>query len=186
VNVIEVTGADRERFRSINSIDGQNSAYRTMIQTLTRQVSNEGLNFFFVDEITTGQAGFIILGIAAGIPGIPVLQGNNTSGVAVSTVAIDPSFGLGGAAGVGSTMAHEGGHWLGLYHTTEQPGTLHDPLPDTVECNASKDRDGSGYVDAGECSGSGSQYLMFWEAAVEARDISPNQAYVLLRNPAVK
>lgn len=186
VQVVMVTGAERTRWSTIDTIEGPNGEYRQMIGTLSGRAPAPGLNFFFVDAIEAGQEGFIVLGLAAGIPGIPLLPGTDTSGVAVSTVAIDPSFGLGGPAGLGTTMAHEGGHWLGLYHTTEQPGTLHDPLPDTVECPASRDVDRSGFVDANECARSGAQYLMFWEANTGAAQVTPNQAYVLLRNPAVR
>lgn len=186
VNIVEVTGTERSRWSTLDTIEGPTSEFRQMVATLSSRAPTQGLNFFFVDSVEAGQEGFIILGLAAGIPGIPVIPATNTSGVAVSTVAIDPSFGLGGPAGVGITMAHEGGHWLGLYHTTEQPGTLHDPIPDTKECPASRDTDRSGYVDSRECAGIGAQYLMFWEANNSTQEITPNQAYVLLRNPAVR
>jgi hypothetical protein len=187
VEVIPVTGSERTRWSTIDTIDGARSEFREMIGTLSARAPNgAALNFFFVDAIEAGSEGFIVLGLAAGIPGIPVIPGTDASGVAVSTVAIDPSFGLGGPAGLGTTMAHEGGHWLGLYHTTEQEGTLHDPIPDTLECPASRDSDRSGYVDSRECAGRGAQYLMFWEADTHALEITPNQAYVILRNPAVR
>ncbi len=186
LEVIPVTGSERTRWSTIDSVDGTGNEFRQMIGALSGRAPRPGLNFFFVDAIEAGQEGFVILGLAAGIPGIPVIPGTDTSGVAVSTVAIDPSFGLGGPTGVGTTMAHEGGHWLGLYHTTEQPGTLHDPLPDTLECPASRDTDRSGFVDARECAGRGAQYLMFWEADPNAKTVTPNQAYVMLRNPAVR
>ena len=39
-----------------------------------------------------------------------------------------------GADLVAYIAAHEGGHWLGLYHTTESLGDAFDPLADTAKC----------------------------------------------------
>ena len=49
-------------------------------------------------------------------------------------IAIRPVQGIGG--GWDTTMAHEIGHFLGLFHTSEQAifgPQIHDPLPDTPE-----------------------------------------------------
>ena len=131
-------------------------------------------------KLMGGGAGFTILGIAGGIPGIPFEQGTNASGVAVTALdlAQDPRA-------VGRTMAHEGGHWLGLWHTTEQNGQMHDPLSDTPECSASRDADSNEIVTSSECQGTGAEYLMFWEAGPTASKMTGNQGYVLLRNPVV-
>ena len=59
------------------------------------------------------------------------------------------------------TMAHESGHFHGLFHVSEQPATYHDPLLDTPECS-DEDGDGLGYAD--ECPGEAAQNMMFWHA----------------------
>jgi hypothetical protein len=56
-------------------------------------------------------------------------------------------------------MAHEGGHWLGLFHTSEITGTL-DQMPDTPEGQA------------------GNTYLMY-PAVGGGTTISSGQAAVL-------
>ena len=38
---------------------------------------------------------------------------------------------------LGETAAHEMGHQLGLFHTTESGGTQFDILSDTLECQKS-------------------------------------------------
>lgn len=171
-------------FASIETTDGKSSDFRKLLEQSSQvPAGNHALNFFLVKTISSGQPGFITLGIAGGIPGIPYEQSNNASGVAVTTADLGTAN---GDKSVARVMAHEGGHWLGLFHTTEQPGTQHDPLPDTVECAASKDRNRDGIVVASECAGSGAQYMMFWEANANARVISSQQQFVLLRNPAIQ
>ena len=101
-------------------------------------------------------------------------------------------------------MAHEVGHYLGLFHATERTGSTPssptnfvnvDPIPDTPECLLTVDQppsgDGDLSVDPTECGvAGGARNLMFWTQGPDslgARDqISADQAFVLVRNPLIR
>lgn len=139
-----------------------------------------GLNFFFCEQFNFGGGG--LLGMSGGIPGPPSVQGLPHGGVAVALAFLqqDPHT-------FAETIAHEGGHYLGLYHLSERDGKAHDPLLDTPECAAQLDQNGDAIVDGYECYGSGDDYLMFWTPGGRPqRTLSPEQKWVLLRNPAVQ
>jgi hypothetical protein len=76
--------------------------------------------------------GGAIAGYSLGLPG-PVDSSRAAAGVLVATSAfqspIDGSLDLDGLA---TTCAHEIGHYLGLYHTSERDGMEHDPIADRV------------------------------------------------------
>ncbi len=166
--------------------------------------NNIGLNIFFVQDIQLqGIAG--VLGVAGGIPGPARIQGTGASGVAVSLVS--PSIGALTSSDLlrrGRTMAHEVGHYLGLFHATERVGSTPssptnflsvDPIPDTAECLATVDLpptgDNDGVVDPTECGvAGGGRNLMFWTQGPDvfgARDqISANQSFVMVRNPLIR
>ena len=73
-------------------------------------------------------------------------------------------------------FAHEVGHYLGLYHTSEQFGQGHDPLPDTAECGQREFPSGCDDLDN----------LMFPFAGIEHTTVTPDQVYVLQVNPLTK
>jgi hypothetical protein len=151
------------RFQVIETFDGPDSDLIEMFESSDGNPT--GLNLFFVSELSAGQfGGFgVILGISGGIPGPPLEQGTPRSGVAI---AIKPVQGA--PAGIDTTIAHEAGHFLGLYHTSEQnffggPG-IHDPIPDTPENDDS--------------------YLMFNTGS--GSNLSVQQGVVMRANPFVR
>ena len=85
------------------------------------------INVFLVEELflSTGPGFGVLLGVSGGIPG-PPFAGTPRSGVVISTKG-DPQFDLPTA----NVIAHEIGHHLGLFHTTESQGPIHDPIDDT-------------------------------------------------------
>lgn len=84
-----------------------------------------GLHYFFVDRFEAAFPGATVAGIAGGLPGAARHPGSVGAGVAV---AIAPANGDSGV--LAHVMAHEGGHWLGLFHTSEITGT-EDQHPET-------------------------------------------------------
>ncbi len=175
----EDLASNASALRTIDSVDGPNNE---LGQLFSKSKSlGQGINFFFVQEIVGGDEGFIILGIAGGIPGPPAIQGTVHSGVALTMMGFRDS-----PIVLGQTMAHEGGHYLGLFHTSESGGSSHDPLPDTAQCKASNDSDFDGYVTTRECAGKGSDNFMFWLAAEGSDQVSAEQGRVVRRNPATK
>lgn len=103
--------------------------------TESSRATLEGPSVFFVSELTSPFGS--ILGIAGGIPGPMIVDGSVRSGVAIATDSVNAP----GAPSMGHVVAHEVGHYLGLFHTTENfafPGMPeHDPLPDTPEYDES-------------------------------------------------
>ncbi len=177
---------DAERFAVIDGIEGPGSELSRMFDLSARAGElgcnpEQALNFFLVQEIVGGRAGYIILGIAGGIPGPPGVHGTAHSGVAVTMAGFRRS-----PRQLAQTMAHEGGHYLGLFHTTEAEGTAFDPLADTPECGTENDRNRDGVVDYRECAERGRENLMFWAAGDDAETVTADQGFVLVRNPGLK
>jgi len=89
---------------------------------------------------STGQ-GLNVVGVDGTIPGPSSVGGNVSSGASVNGSDLTlTGCGAGidilncGADSVAYITAHEGGHFMGLYHTTEQTGDSFDPLSDTPSC----------------------------------------------------
>lgn len=124
VELGEVTYQDIDAsFRTITGIDGSGDQLERMFASSAG--GGPGLHFFFVDRFEAAFPGAVVAGISGGLPGPPLRVGTFSSGVAVaiSTVMGDPET-------LAHVMAHEGGHWLGLFHTSEITGT-EDQMPDT-------------------------------------------------------
>ena len=162
--------------------------------TTSALVSQGGIaavNLFFIEEYTGRWAN--VLGNAAGIPGSMGIA-NAWNGVLISLTThatgstLDPQL-------LGETAAHEMGHQLGLFHTTEQGGTSFDILSDTAECpKSSRDNDSNGQMSAEECEGYGGENVMFWtawssssrSAGKKQETLSSYQQQVLKYSPIAK
>lgn len=115
------------------------------------------------------------LGVAGDIPGAWMHPGELSNGIAISVDSLldpdplTPPF--------GRVIAHETGHYLGLFHTSELDGTVVDPLDDTPFCGADRDTDGDGILFEAECVGAGGDHVMFWAAQGDV--VSREQAAVI-------
>ncbi|HIB93460.1 MAG TPA: hypothetical protein EYO60_04065, partial [Candidatus Lambdaproteobacteria bacterium] len=126
-----------------------------------------------------------ILGNAAGIPGSMGIA-NSWNGVLNSLSAHASGTTLDSQL-LGETAAHEMGHQLGLFHTTESGGTEFDILTDTAECR-------NGKMSAEECEGYGAENVMFWKswssssrsAGKKQEVLSNQQQQVLKYSPLAK
>jgi hypothetical protein len=212
----DVSGADRARFGTHINADSTGPCDELdQMFTLSSQHSENTLNLFLVQSITSkNQGGGSVVGIDGTIPGPASFAGTVHSGAAVSIADLFANAGncFGapdlscGADEVAFIAAHEAGHFLGLFHTTEQDGRDFDPLTDTgkcpcLSCASSTDlpncstggtADKPIFLKAVQCSGgnascAGGQNLMFWQlqAPISQGKITAQQAAVMALNPVV-
>jgi hypothetical protein len=177
-------------------------------QMFTLARSSNTLNFFLVEAISSSSAGGQVVGIDGTIPGPSTLGGTVHSGAAVTGADLlsgtctgtTPNFSSCGADRVAYIAAHEAGHWLGLYHTSEAGGADFDPLSDTSVCNCQvcgktpakcgADQ-GPTLVSAADCSTvscGGGDNLMFWQLdeSVSKGRASAQQGRVARANAVVQ
>jgi hypothetical protein len=172
----DVSGPNAEKWALISDFTELGPLFEN-----TNDSPEKALNFFMIDGFTFN-GGATILGVSGGIPGPSAYPSLRHGGVAVAL------SNLGGKTGVfAETLAHEGGHFLGLWHTSERTGTAFDPLLDTPECTLDADRNNDKLVSGAECEKIDAANLMFWStASVPQRTLTNDQRFVLLRNPSVQ
>ena len=157
--------------------DGNYAEFNALLAT-ANPVGRRTLTFFLVQEISDANGG-VILGLSGGPPGAAALPGTSKSGVIISAADYAEA-----PTDLGKIMAHEGGHFLGLYHTTERDGRQNDTLGDTPQCASGSDADGSGTLSPDECSGSGGDNVMFWTlTSAPTAKLTNDQSFVLRHNP---
>ena len=157
---------------------------------LVSQGSSDTVNLFFVEDQPSSETA--ILGVSAGIPGTMSIA-SSWNGV-INYLSAHATGSTLNSQVLGETVAHEMGHWLGLFHTTEAAGSSFDPLSDTAQCPISLDGDSDGKVYAEECEGYGADNLMFWttwstssQAAGKTQEkLSTEQQYILKYSPIAK
>lgn len=185
----------REDSAAIAQAGGSESGLSAFMESASRATSGRsdtGINCFLMPQLPGG-----ILGMDGAIPGPGFQHGTSSSGL----VALATSFGYlfpgytsheSDQMYLSLTLAHEIGHYLGLYHPSESDGTMHDPLSDTGECGTQYDTDDDGIVSGPECRGINTEYLMFWTDDTEYLTsgafqtlISSQQGEVMNTHPAV-
>lgn len=121
------------------------------------------INVFLVEQLYRNHSGSSqpIAGLAGGIPGPPLQVGTPSSGVVVSL-----SLGPGEDDRLGTIIAHELGHFLGLYHTIEAAAPSGEALEDQLA-----DTD------------SNPKWLMHWAPGLGSAALSPGQMRLLRASP---
>ena len=173
IRYLDVLGDVADRYEIIHS---QEEVFELV--TLSRQPGPDrddllSANVFFNRGFGGAMSG--VLGVSAGIPGAPGIHGSPGTGLVFSAGPLGNSR---NNRMVGQTMAHELGHFVGLFHTTERMGGGTDQLDDTPICEEISDA----MADCPDLSN-----LMFPVAAWDGlAEISTGQASIIRANPLTK
>jgi len=174
IRYFDVSEEIADRYAIIRDYDDAQDLALTSVVPGTGNANEAlSLNVFITNSFNfRGAEG--VIGISMGIPGTAGLHGTIASGVAMTSRYLFASDGDRTIASV--LLAHELGHYLGLFHTTEVSGGASDPLTDTPNCI------GSAFPDA--CPDRTN--LMFPLAYGTNRSLSAQQGATLISNPLTR
>ena len=165
VNITSITYKDTTASSTFTQDQGDNTELMNILRKATTGDDPDVLELVIVKKISGGQGGgFEILGVAGGIPASVGVPGTPHSGVTASLTSLcwDKT-----GKQMATTIAHELGHSLGLFHNIEQ-----DASTDAITDNDA-DRE---------------QNLMYWAENNRGNQVklSGQQAQVMRNNPALK
>ena len=180
VRYLDVTQEQAQRYAVIRSdeVVSELAAISTRPGTTTDDALS--LNIFFVRAFAMDGGA---IGVSLGLPGPAGLHGTPASGVVFTSEFLGQRFQdrfsnepVDGNAYTGIVMAHEVGHYLGLFHTSETSGQVIEPLMDTPSCPR---RDFPT-----RCPDLNN--LMFPLAGISHTEVSADQATMIQANPLTK
>ena len=183
------TPADTDSFAVVDAEAQPGEICEAMARTLGAE---RAVNLALIESFLDSSRG-----LASGLPGAPQHAEARASCVTAATRADEELITLDVLA---STIMHEGSHFMGLTHTTEEDGAFFDDFADTLECDIGTydGRDNLGYpgelddlVSATECGteGAGENYMFFEDSPPDVRDVlsqtvmTEDQAWALRRHP---
>ncbi|HET9595028.1 MAG TPA: hypothetical protein VFP65_05590 [Anaeromyxobacteraceae bacterium] len=208
----DVSADVRSQYSGLIDVDST-GACAPLPQLLKNSGDGTSIHIFLVNGFTAAglPAGSKVAGVDGTIPGPATVGGTVASGAAVGTdglrfgTAQSRCNGLPDYTGCGDDLtamivAHEMGHFLGLYHVTELAGFDFDTLSDTPQCpcatcrlstaiDGACNRNGTGHaVTNAECSGArpgcgGGNNLMFWFTPDTLGPLTAEQQRVVRANP---
>ena len=219
----DLPAAAKAQYAPSGDVDVGSSGPCSDLSQLFASASSQtrGVSIFLADQLLAPTIGgsYRVAGVDGSIPGPSGFPGTVNSGAVVGLENLEyeatpsacsgaPNLSGCGADRTAYVTAHEIGHWLGLYHVTEQDGTMFDPLDDTRVCpchacapagqqascadvNPSVSPSAATLVTAQACTASagcgGGDNLMFWvvSATYSTGALSAEQQQVIQLNPAL-
>jgi hypothetical protein len=215
VTFLDVTPAQRSEFAhiSVGADTGQGPCDQLdQMFLISSGQSGATVNLFLVNDIIDSSNQGTV-GIDSTIPGPATFAGTVHSGAAVAMIDLfAPSvcppginFNSCGPDATAYIAAHETGHFLGLFHTTEMNGDLVDPLNDTGKCpctscaspttNCGSQTGNAPVLEPAACNQTaagaactGADNLMFWsfDQSISLGHLTGQQSQVMRLNPLVQ
>jgi hypothetical protein len=163
--------ADAARYATIDSQEELRSLFR-----LTAGITGDVLPLFIVRGISSTAGLENAIGIAGGIDGPPGIHGTGSSGVVVSWDNTFGRFDL-----LAQVMAHECGHYLGLWHSMERLAAC--TTVGQMDCSLWGGVDN--LTDTSATMAGAARNLMYWTTSGNNEMLSAGQGLMMRVNPIV-
>ncbi len=174
VRQFEVVGSAVSRFEVLDDEMEAGELFR-----MSAGAARPAVNLFLVSSSLQ------FLGLAGGIPGAQAMHGTRASGLMLAWDDLESVVGALGIDFLAMVLAHEVGHFAGLFHTTELDGSSFEPLADTASCDIARDTNADGMLDGDECFDFDGQNIMFWAASFPDSTFSTSQRDVMRAAPVL-